>query len=417
MATSKRQWSKSVKDILLINVSGHDKPGVTSAVTAVLSRFAVTVLDIGQAVIHDQLNLGILAAVPQSSETAEMTSQVQSELLALGMHTRFQPISEADYQHWVEQQGKSRFIVTLLARKIDADHLAAVTKVTSDHGLNIDKIVRLSGRVRLDETHQLGRACVEFSVRGEPTDAVQFKSELLELSSRYEIDIAYQEDTIFRRNRRLVVFDMDSTLIDAEVIDELAYEAGVGEQVAAITEAAMQGELDFKQSFTQRVGLLKGLSADVLQSVAERLVLNEGAEHLISTLRKLGYKTAIVSGGFTFFGQHLQKRLGVDYVYANQLDIENGYVTGRVTGDIIDGQRKAELLRQIAAQEGLRLEQVIAVGDGANDLPMLSIAGLGIAFRAKPLVKASAKQSISNLGLDGILYLLGYSDKDTRLLD
>ncbi|KRP26810.1 MAG: phosphoserine phosphatase SerB [Porticoccaceae bacterium] len=406
-----------MKDILLINVSGHDKPGVTSAVTAVLSRFAVTVLDIGQAVIHDQLNLGILAAVPQSSETAEMTSQVQSELLALGMHTRFQPISEADYQHWVEQQGKSRYIVTLLARKIDADHLAAVTKVTSDHGLNIDKIVRLSGRVRLDETHQLGRACVEFSVRGEPTDAVQFKSELLELSSRYEIDIAYQEDTIFRRNRRLVVFDMDSTLIDAEVIDELAYEAGVGEQVAAITEAAMQGELDFKQSFTQRVGLLKGLSADVLQSVAERLVLNEGAEHLISTLRKLGYKTAIVSGGFTFFGQHLQKRLGVDYVYANQLDIENGYVTGRVTGDIIDGQRKAELLRQIAAQEGLRLEQVIAVGDGANDLPMLSIAGLGIAFRAKPLVKASAKQSISNLGLDGILYLLGYSDKDTRLLD
>ena len=417
MATSKRQWSKSVKDILLINVSGHDKPGVTSAVTAVLSRFAVTVLDIGQAVIHDQLNLGILAAVPQSSETAEMTSQVQSELLALGMHTRFQPISEADYQHWVEQQGKSRYIVTLLARKIDADHLAAVTKVTSDHGLNIDKIVRLSGRVRLDETHQLGRACVEFSVRGEPTDAVQFKSELLELSSRYEIDIAYQEDTIFRRNRRLVVFDMDSTLIDAEVIDELAYEAGVGEQVAAITEAAMQGELDFKQSFTQRVGLLKGLSADVLQSVGERLVLKEGAEHLISTLRKLGYKTAIVSGGFTFFGQHLQKRLGVDYVYANQLDIENGYVTGRVTGDIIDGQRKAELLRQIAAQEGLRLEQVIAVGDGANDLPMLSIAGLGIAFRAKPLVKASAKQSISNLGLDGILYLLGYSDKDTRLLD
>ncbi len=417
MATSKRQWSKSVKDILLINVSGHDKPGVTSAVTAVLSRFAVTILDIGQAVIHDQLNLGILAAVPQSSETAEMTSQVQSELLALGMHTRFQPISEADYQHWVEQQGKSRYIVTLLARKIDADHLAAVTKVTSDHGLNIDKIVRLSGRVRLDETHQLGRACVEFSVRGEPTDAVQFKSELLELSSRYEIDIAYQEDTIFRRNRRLVVFDMDSTLIDAEVIDELAYEAGVGEQVAAITEAAMQGELDFKQSFTQRVGLLKGLSADVLQSVAERLVLNEGAEHLISTLRKLGYKTAIVSGGFTFFGQHLQKRLGVDYVYANQLDIENGYVTGRVTGDIIDGQRKAKLLRQIAAQEGLRLEQVIAVGDGANDLPMLSIAGLGIAFRAKPLVKASAKQSISNLGLDGILYLLGYSDKDTRLLD
>jgi phosphoserine phosphatase len=246
---------------------------------------------------------------------------------------------------------------------------------------------------------------------------VQFKSALLELASHYDIDIAYQEDNIFRRNRRLVVFDMDSTLIDAEVIDELAHEAGVGDQVAAITEAAMQGEIDFKASFTQRMALLKGLDASVLQSVAERLRLNEGAEHLISTLKKLGYKTAIVSGGFTFFGEYLQQRLGVDYVYANQLDVEDGLVTGRVTGEIIDGQRKAELLRQIAEREGLMLQQVIAVGDGANDLPMLSIAGLGIAFRAKPLVKASAKQSISNLGLDGILYLLGYSDKDTLILD
>jgi len=175
----------------------------------------------------------------------------------------------------------------------------------------------------------------------------------------------------------------------------------------------MQGEIDFKESFTQRMALLEGLSADVLATVAARLRLNEGAEHLIKTLKQLGYKTAIVSGGFTFFGRYLQGILGVDYVYANELDIENGVVTGRVKGEIIDGQRKAELLREIAAKEGLRLEQVIAVGDGANDLPMLAIAGLGIAFRAKPLVKASAKQSISNVGLDGILYLLGYSDKDT----
>jgi phosphoserine phosphatase len=258
---------------------------------------------------------------------------------------------------------------------------------------------------------------VEFSVRGEPENALQLKNALLELSSKYDIDVAYQEDSIFRRNRRLVVFDMDSTLIDAEVIDELAIEAGVGEQVAAITEAAMQGEIDFKQSFTQRMALLKGLDVSVLQSVAERLRLNEGAEHLISTLRQLGYKTAIVSGGFTFFAEYLQQRLGVDYVYANQLDIKDGLVTGQVSGDIIDGQRKAELLREIAEKEGLKLQQVIAVGDGANDLPMLGIAGLGIAFRAKPLVKASAEQSISNLGLDGILYLLGYSDKDTLILD
>ena len=406
-----------MKDIFLINVWGQDKPGVTRVVTEVLSNFEVTVLDIGQAVIHDQLNLGILAAAPRSEDSAALIKAVQDSLLTLEMQVMFSPITEQRYQQWVGQQGKARYIVTLLARKIEPEHLAAVATVTSEYGLNIDKILRLSGRMELDESEQLGRACVEFSVRGEPKDAVQFKSALLELASTYDIDIAYQEDNIFRRNRRLVVFDMDSTLIDAEVIDELAHEAGVGDQVAAITEAAMQGEIDFKASFTQRMALLKGLDASVLQSVAERLRLNEGAEHLISTLKKLGFKTAIVSGGFTFFGEYLQQRLGVDYVYANQLDIADGLVTGRVTGEIIDGQRKAELLRQLAEREGLMLQQVIAVGDGANDLPMLSIAGLGIAFRAKPLVKASAKQSISNLGLDGILYLLGYSDKDTLVLN
>ena len=417
MASLKLLWLDFVKDILLINVSGRDKPGVTSIITGVMSRFDVTVLDIGQAVIHDQLNLGILAVLPKCDDSEAMIDNIQSNLLALDMQVQFSPISDERYQNWVEQQGKSRYIVTLLARKINAEHLAAVTTVTSDFGLNIDKIVRLSGRIKLDETEKLGRACVEFSVRGDPENALQLKNALLELSSKYDIDVAYQEDSIFRRNRRLVVFDMDSTLIDAEVIDELAIEAGVGDQVAAITEAAMQGEIDFKQSFTQRMALLKGLDVSVLQSVAERLSLNEGAEHLISTLKKLGYKTAIVSGGFTFFGEYLQQRLGVDYVYANQLDIEDGLVTGQVSGDIIDGHRKAELLREIAGKEGLKLQQVIAVGDGANDLPMLGIAGLGIAFRAKPLVKASAEQSISNLGLDGILYLLGYSDKDTLILD
>jgi phosphoserine phosphatase len=417
MASLKLLWLDFVKDILLINVSGRDKPGVTSIITGVMSRFDVTVLDIGQAVIHDQLNLGILAVLPKCDDSEAMIDNIQSNLLALDMQVQFSPISDERYQNWVEQQGKSRYIVTLLARKINAEHLAAVTTVTSDFGLNIDKIVRLSGRIKLDETEKLGRACVEFSVRGDPENALQLKNALLELSSKYDIDVAYQEDSIFRRNRRLVVFDMDSTLIDAEVIDELAIEAGVGDQVAAITEAAMQGEIDFKQSFTQRMALLKGLDVSVLQSVAERLSLNEGAEHLISTLKKLGYKTAIVSGGFTFFGEYLQQRLGVDYVYANQLDVKDGLVTGQVSGDIIDGQRKAELLREIAEKEGLKLQQVIAVGDGANDLPMLGIAGLGIAFRAKPLVKASAEQSISTLGLDGILYLLGYSDKDTLILD
>ena len=406
-----------MKDILLINVSGEDKPGVTSTLTKLLSQFHVSVLDIGQAVIHDQLNLAILAAVPITAEVAEVTEGLQGCLAPLQMKAKFLPISEERYQNWVEQQGKPRHMVTLLARKIDAIHIALVATVCADCQLNIDKIVRLSGRMHLDDSDKLGRACVEFSVRGEADNPQQFRNSLLELASQHDIDIAYQEDNIYRRNRQLVVFDMDSTLIDAEVIDELAKEAGVGEQVAAITEAAMQGELDFKQSFAQRMALLKGLDVNVLQSVAERLQLNEGAEHLLKTLKRLGFKTAIVSGGFTYFGHYLQRILGVDYVYANELDIEGGLVTGKVKGDIIDGQRKADLLRELADREGLVLQQVIAVGDGANDLPMLNIAGLGIAFRAKPLVKASAKQSISNLGLDGILYLLGYSDKDIHLLN
>ena len=405
-----------MKNILLINVFGEDRPGVTSAITEVLSRYDISLLDIGQAVIHDQLSLAILAAVPSQVNIDLVTDEVKSCLLIMDIRVKFLPISNQAYQNWVEQQGKPRHMVTLLARKIDAIHLALVTTLCANTGLNIDKIVRLSGRMQLDDSDKLGRACVEFSVRGEAQDPRAFRNSLLELASQHNIDIAYQEDNIYRRSRQLVVFDMDSTLIDAEVIDELAKEAGVGDQVAAITEAAMQGKLDFKQSFRQRLELLEGLSVDVLQKVAQRLQLNEGAEHLIKTLKQLGYKTAIVSGGFTYFAEHLQSILGVDYIYANELDTENGLVTGKVVGDVIDGQRKADLLRELAQREGLALEQVIAVGDGANDLPMLNIAGLGIAYRAKPLVKASAKQSISNLGLDGILYLLGYSDKDIQAL-
>lgn len=401
-----------MSNVLLISVSGEDQPGVTNAVTEALAEFGVTLLDIGQAVIHDQLNMGILVSVPENTNVDDVTSEVLQTLDRLNMQGLFLPISNERYENWVGSQGKSRHIVTLLARNLEASHLAAVTEVTAQQGLNIDKIVRLSGRIILGNADINGQACIEFSARGEPNSADELRQSLLKLAGEQNIDIAYQEDNIFRRSRQLVVFDMDSTLIDAEVIDELAVEAGVGEQVAAITEAAMRGEVDFKQSFVQRVALLEGLSEGVLQTVAKRLRLNDGAEYLLKSLNQLGFKTAIVSGGFTFFARHLQKQLGVDYVYANELDVVKGVVTGNVVGEIIDGQRKAEILVEIANKLGLSLEQVIAVGDGANDLAMLNIAGLGIAFRAKPLVKASAKQAISNVGLDGILYLLGYSDKD-----
>ena len=407
----------SVREILLVSIAGPDRPGISAVLTQALSAHQVNILDVSQAVIHDQLTLGLVIETGGENDSALLMRAVLFEAHALGLQARFTPISADSYHHWVAGHGKARYILTLLARKITAEHLAAITKLIADQGLNIDGLQRLSGRVSLEDeqTDVRGKACVEFSVRGEPRNVDAMRSEFLRLAGELGVDIAFQKDNAFRRNRRLVCFDMDSTLIEHEVIDELAKAAGVGEQVAEITERAMQGELDFIQSFEARVALLKGLDASVLESIAQSLKLTEGAEHLMRTLKALGYKTAILSGGFTYFGEYLQRKLGIDYVHANALEVEDGKVTGRVVGRVVDGQRKAELLREIAASEGVNLEQVIAVGDGANDLPMLSIAGLGIAFRAKPLVKANAKQAISTLGLDGILYLLGVRDRDVEL--
>jgi phosphoserine phosphatase len=328
------------------------------------------------------------------------------------MQIRFTPVAEASYEHWVAGQGKSRYIVTLLGRQITAEQIARVTRTVAENGLNIDRIHRLSGRVSRSQMDNPGRACVEFSVRGETLDTAELRRHFLALAGELEVDIAVQEDNIYRRNRRLVVFDMDSTLIETEVIDELAREAGVGDQVAEITERAMCGELDFSESFKARVALLKGLDASVLEKIAQRLPITEGAEKLVATLKSLGYRTAILSGGFTYFVRYLQDKLGIDEVHANELEIEDGRVTGRVVGRVVDGECKAELLQEIARKEGIDLEQAIAVGDGANDLPMLGLAGLGIAFRAKPLVRQTARHALSTLGLDAILYLIGFSDRD-----
>lgn len=404
-----------MKEILLVNVSGEDRPGITTAVTSVLAQYGVNILDIGQSVIHDHLSLGILAQIPRSHEVTPVLKDILSRLHKMDVQAKFEPVSEASYARWVSHQGKPRHIVTLLARLITAEHIARVTEVTAAEGLNIDQISRLSGRItleNLDRPEASGKACVEFSIRGEGRDIGAYRKSLLELSSRMNVDLAYQEDTVYRRHRRLVVFDMDSTLIEGEVIDELANEAGVGEAVAAITARAMAGEIDFQQSFRERVAMLKDLDVKVLHRIAGRLCLSEGAEHLVQTLKTLGYKTAILSGGFTFFAEQIRQRLDIDYMFANELDLTNGRVSGEVRGQIVDGQRKAELLQELASRENVSLEQVVAVGDGANDLPMLSIAGLGIAYRAKPVVRANAKQAISNLGLDGVLYLMGIRDRD-----
>jgi phosphoserine phosphatase len=403
-----------VREIILIQVSGGDRPGLTAAFTRILAQYQLNILDIGQAVIHDSLSLGILIEVPPGRETSPVLKDLLFEAHKLNISVRFRPIDHDRYEDWVAGQGKDRYIITLLARKITAEQLSDVTAVIATNELNIESITRLSGRVHLEGEgiNEDARACIEISVRGEPASSEAMRADFLRIANERNLDIAFQKDTAFRRNRRLVAFDMDSTLIESEVIDELAREAGVGEQVSEITEKAMRGELDFNESFRQRVALLEGLDEAALERVRSRLKLTEGAERLVATLKALGYRTAILSGGFTWFGKYLQQRLGIDHVHANELEIENGKVTGRVAGQIVNGQRKAELLREIASKEGISLEQVIAVGDGANDLPMLGIAGLGIAFRAKPMVKETAKQAISTLGLDGILYLIGVRDRD-----
>ncbi len=403
-----------MRELMLIRITGKDRPGITSALSGILANHGADVLDIGQAVIHDRLLLGMLVELAEEDHSARLLKELTFHTQETGLDVHFEPVSPESYQHWLAGSGKNRHIITLLTRCVSGEQLARISAVVSAQGLNIADIKRLSGRIPLDSPDGRSRACVELVVRGEPRDPEAMRADFMEIASQLDVDIAFQTDSVFRRHRRLVVFDMDSTLIETEVIDELAREAGVGEEVGRVTEQAMRGELDFRASLAARVALLQGLDASVLEKVADRLPLTEGAERLVRTLKSVGYRTAILSGGFRWFGERLQQRLGIDYVYANQLEIENGVVTGRVVGDIIDGPRKAELLREIAEREGIRLEQVIAIGDGANDLPMLATAGLGIAFRAKPIVRETARQSISTLGLDGVLYLLGFNDLDVE---
>ncbi len=399
-------------EIILLNISGKDKPGLTASLMEVLSQYNVNILDMGQSVIHQDLGLGILFEVPKESKSASILKDLLFKAYELDTHISFTPIPLDQYEEWVGNQGKERYLITLLAPRLTAADIARVARVIVDQQLNIDTISRLSGRKSLRKKNKVTKAVVEFSVRGTPVDVKAMKQALLTIASQSDFDIAFQEDNVFRRTRRLVCFDMDSTLIQTEVIDELAMRAGVGDQVKAITERAMRGEIDFKESFRERVALLKGLEESVLKEIAENLPVTEGAERLLRTLKQYGYRTAILSGGFTYFGNYLKNRLGIDYVFANELEIKEGKLTGRHLHEIVDGKRKAELLELLAFKEDIHLEQVIAVGDGANDLPMLEKAGMGIAFHAKPTVKASAQHAISVNGLDTILYLLGFRDRE-----
>ncbi len=396
-------------ELILIRITGDDRPGLTASITEILAKYDATILDIGQADIHNTLSLGILCKTEE-----QFSGFIMKELLfkasSLGVTIRFYPISAKEYDNWVGLQGKNRYILTLLGRKLSAKQISAATRILAEQGMNIDGIKRLTGRIPLNKCNARTRACIEFSVRGTPNDRIAMQERLMELAIELEMDFSFQLDNMYRRMRRLICFDMDSTLIETEVIDELAIRAGVGDEVKEITERAMRGEIDFIESFRERVALLKGLDESVMQDIAEKLPITEGVERLMYVLKKYGYKIAILSGGFTYFGQYLQKKFGIDYVYANELEIVDGKLTGRYLGEVVDGKRKAELLRLIAQVEKVDIAQTIAVGDGANDLPMLGVAGLGIAFHAKPKVVANAKQSINTIGLDGVLYFLGFKD-------
>ncbi len=399
-------------EILLLQLSGRDRPGLTALLTALLAEYDACILDIGQAVVHQTLALGLLVEVPGGEGLVSMRNALLSRSAELELQLRVTSVDAEQLQEWIASQGKDRFIITVLGRAISARHLSLVSAILAEHGLNVDRIERLSRRMSLAEHSSNANACVELRVSGQARSETEMRAAFLAAAQEQRIDIAFQRESIFRRNRRLFAFDMDSTLIQGEVIDELAKMAGVGDEVVKITEAAMRGEMDFKQSFTQRVSLLRGLAEERVLELLARISLVDGAEQLIGTLKLLGYKTAILSGGFTFFARYLQARLGIDYVFANELEIVDGAVTGLVTTEIVDGAKKASLLQEIARRENISLEQVVAVGDGANDLPMLGLAGMGIAFRAKPLVRESAGNSVSFLGLDSLLYLIGVRDRD-----
>jgi len=399
-------------DTILIHFSGRDRPGLTAELTSMLASYDTCVLDIGQAVVHETLSLGLLVELPQGENSHGVQDALVARSRELGLQVNFTPVAMADLEEWISSQGKDQFIVTVLGRAISANHLARVSSIVAQHGLNVDRIERLSGRLSLAVHSPDANACVELTVSGNSSSEQSMRAAFLATAHDLKIDIAFQRESIFRRNRRLFAFDMDSTLIEGEVIDELAKLAGVAGEVVKVTEAAMRGEIEFQESFRRRVALLRGLKESRVRELLDTIPLVEGAEQLIGTLKMLGYKTAILSGGFNFFAQHLQSRLGIDYVFANDLDIVDGVVSGEVRTPIVDGPRKAELLREIVRLENISLDQVVAVGDGANDLPMLGIAGMGIAFRAKPLVRQTASHAVSFLGLDSLLYLVGVRDRD-----
>ena len=389
--------------LILITMTGRDRPGVFATVTKLIAASGgARIRDIEMTVTHPQMVLTLLLDLSHGECSEKpLIKDLLFAAMELELHLDFSVVTEDEYRR---KTASNSYIVTIMGSSIDAGSLAVVSQILVDCQVNIERISKLTqGELR----------CVELLIGSDSNLEIKtLKRKLLQSGNNSDVDVAVQKESLYRRAKRLVVMDMDSTLIQVEVIDELARLAGVGSEVAAITEQAMNGELDFKQSLAARVALLKGLKQQALEEVYQQIPFTAGARNLVHILKRLGFRTAVISGGFQFFTDRLKDDLGLDYAYANQLEIIDGVVSGRTCGQVVDGERKAQLLEEIARREGITLDQVIAIGDGANDLPMLGKAGLGIAFNAKARVREQADTHINQQGLDSILYLLGLSERE-----
>jgi len=393
-------------DFIVITVNGPDAPGIVSSITSILSENAVKIIDIEQIVIRKLILLSMMLDLRESKGgQISLLKDLLLEAKRLNVELDFKI---ASYDEHLQHDNNFMYAVTCLGEKITAQVVAQISNAIYSENVNIERITQLS---------QGELSCIEMIVKTDKTINVQdMTGKLLSISSDFGVDIAVQKENIFRRSKRLVVMDMDSTLIQVEVIDELAKSAGHGEEVRGITSKAMNGELSFNESLNKRVELLRGLDENVLDEIYHNIPFTPGAKKLVKILKKLGYKTAVISGGFTFFTDRLKNELGLDYAFANELEIKDGKLTGKVLGEIINGESKAEILEDIADKENISLDQVVAIGDGANDLLMLDKAGLGIAFNAHKTVREKADYNISQENLDSIIYLLGISEKEKNTI-
>lgn len=386
------------KPYILVTVSGPDQPGITSTLLDIITKCGDAIADMGQAVTHGLLSLSIMIEI--RNRDADGNPAVLKEMLfqtsQMGLNLTYVPI-EANQEIY---DFPDKFILNCVSvENISAEFLRDVSSVLATHHINI---------VRIDNMEPGSFKVMEITTAiPDSLDFKAIKEELYSLSTLHRVDLAFLRDNVFRRSKRLIVFDMDSTLIQTEVIDEMADVHGVGEEIREITERAMNGELDFDESLMARVSKLKGLKVSQMEEILEKLPFTEGCEDFVRTVKNLGYKVAIISGGFSFFAEALRQKLDIDYAFANELEIVNGELTGRVEGQIVNAQQKAFLLKVLAQQEKIALDQVVAIGDGANDLPMLATAGLGIAYHAKDIVRKTAEQHMSHGPMTTILYFLG----------